>query len=262
VSGFGEWRQAVTTRTQLDASVRVDRYNEFGTSWSPAVGVGWWPREVLRLRASAGRAFRVPTFTERYYHDPANLARADIGPEASWSGEGGADVFLSNGWLVQATMFGRHDHDVIDWLRATPTDRWQTYNVHHVTTRGVELAARKTFASGAFLQAEYTALDVDAAAITLLSKYILEYAPHTIAAAAVVPLPAAVRFAPRLEYKHRRRNTRQFDYSVLDVRLSRAFRGFEVRLDGANLGNTRYQEIAGVDMPGRAISVSLEISSK
>ena len=41
LSGFGEWRQAVGVRMQLDASLRVDRYSEFGAAWSPAAGVGW-----------------------------------------------------------------------------------------------------------------------------------------------------------------------------------------------------------------------------
>ena len=100
VSGFGEWRQEIGTRAQVDGTLRVDRYNEFGTSWNPSVGVGWWPSRRVRLRASAGRAFRVPTFTERYYSDPANLARAEVGPETAWAGEGGADVFLAGGWIA------------------------------------------------------------------------------------------------------------------------------------------------------------------
>lgn len=262
LSGFGEWRLALAKSAQLDASLRVDRYTEFGASWSPALGAGWWPTSAVRLRTSVGRAFRVPTFTERYYNDPANLARAVVGPEASWSADGGADVFLGTGWLVQATAFERKDRDVIDWLRATPADRWQTYNVHHVTTRGLELAIRRTFSGGAFLQAGYTALDLDAAAITLLSKYILEYAPHTVVAAGVVPLPAGIRLAPRLEYKHRRRNASRFDYALLDVRLSRAFRGFELRADGTNLGNATYQEVAGVAMPGRAATVSIRVGGR
>lgn len=262
ISAFGEWRQALNTRTQLDASLRADRYREFGSAWSPALGIGWWPTAALRLRGSVGRAFRVPTFTERYYHDPAHLARDETGPESAWTGEAGADVFLTGGWLLQATIFGRQDHDVIDWLRATPAEQWRTYNVHHVDTRGVELAVRKALAGGAFVQAEYTALDVNAAAITLLSKYILEYAPHTIAAAAVIPLPAALRLAPSIEYKHRRRNVSRFDYTLIDLRVSRAFEKFALRLDATNLGDTRYQEIAGVDMPGRAVTVSLAIGRR
>src|SRR5678816_3524544 len=46
VSGFGEWRQEIGTRTQVDGTLRVDRYNEFGTSWSPSAGIGWWPSSM------------------------------------------------------------------------------------------------------------------------------------------------------------------------------------------------------------------------
>jgi iron complex outermembrane receptor protein len=42
VSGFGEWRHSLGTRTQLDASVRIDRYSGFGVSTNPWFGAGWW----------------------------------------------------------------------------------------------------------------------------------------------------------------------------------------------------------------------------
>ena len=102
VSAFGEWRHVLNTNTQLDASLRVDHYTEFGTAWNPGLGIGWWPVPTVRLRASTGRAFRVPTFTERFYSDPANWARPEVGPEAAWAGEGGADLFLSQNWTASA----------------------------------------------------------------------------------------------------------------------------------------------------------------
>ncbi len=259
VSGFGEWRQALSPTTQLDASLRVDRYTEFGTAWSPSLGIGWWPTDTLRLRASAGRAFRVPTFTERYYSDPANLARPEVHAETAWAGDAGADVFLARGWTLGATLFGRQDDDVIDWLRATTADRWRTYNIRDVDTLGVELTAGKTLTGGTFLQVAYTGLDVQAAGVTQLSKYVLDYAPHAFSAAAVVPLPAGLRIAPRIEFKHRTRSTGQSEYTVLDLRLSRRFGIYELRADGSNLGDATYQEVVGVAMPGRAFSASLAI---
>ena len=259
VSGFGEWRQALSATTQFDASLRVDRYTEFGTAWSPSLGVGWWPSAALRLRASAGRAFRVPTFTERYYSDPANFARPEVHAETAWAGDAGADVFLPSGWTLGATLFGRLDHDVIDWLRATPAERWRTYNIRDVDTLGVELTAGKTLAGGTFLQVAYTGLDVQAAGVTQLSKYVLDYAPHAFSAAAVVPLPAGLRVAPRIEFKRRTRSTGQSEYTALDLRVSRRFGTYEVRVDGSNLGDAVYQEVLGVAMPGRAVSVSLAV---
>ena len=268
ISAFGEWRQELGRRVQLDAAVRVDRYDEFGTSWSPSLAAGWWPASAVRIRGSAGRAFRVPTFTERYYTDPANLARAEVGPETAWAGEGGGDLFLPNGWMLQVTAFARADEDVIDWLRPTVADRWRTYNIRDVDTRGVELSARRTFAGGGFVQAGYTAVDLDAAAVDQLSKYVLDYAPHSFAAGAAVPLPGRFSVAPRVEYRHRTRatgpqSTATQDYVLLDARVSRRFsQMFELYVEGTNLFDREYQEIAGVAMPGAAMSVSLAIAMR
>jgi iron complex outermembrane receptor protein len=260
LSAFGEWRQELGRRTQLDASLRVDRYSEFGGSANPSLGFAWWPSSLVRLRTSAGRAFRVPTFTERFYSDPANLARPEVGPERAWAGEAGADLFLESGWVVEATAFGRDDHDVIDWLRATPAERWRTYNIRDVQTRGIEIGARRTWPEGSFVSASYTGLDVDAEAVDLLSKYVLDYAPHSFTAAASLPLPARFRVSPRLEYRRRTRSSGTSDYALLDVRAGRRVgRLLEIFVEGTNLFDVEYQEVAGVAMPGAAMSVAVAI---
>ena len=270
VSAFGESRYAVTPTVQLDGSLRIDRYDEFGTAASPGAGVSWWPGSArrLRVRASGGGAFRVPTFTERYYRDPANQANADVGPEHSWSGEGGVDLFVGTGWVVQAGAFTRHDRDVIDWLRATPADVWRTYNVHRARSVGAELTVRRVWTNGSFVQGGYTRTDVSTETLsslcgapTCLSKYVLDYAPHVLVGAAFVQLPGGVRLAPRLEYKHRQRNADFSDSTILDVRVSRVFGIYEIRAEGTNLGNEVYQEVAGVAMPGRAATITLAIGS-
>jgi outer membrane receptor protein involved in Fe transport len=170
------------------------------------------------------------------------------------------DVLMPKGVVLQASFFGRADSDVIDWLRPTTAERWRTYNVRDVDTLGIELGARKTFASGAFLQGQYTALDVSAPTVTQLSKYVLDYAPHSVAVAAGVPLPWQFRVAPRIEYRRRSRSTGTSDYVLLDAVVGRRFGPmFELLVDGANLLDAEYQEISGVAMPGATVSVSLVV---
>jgi len=260
ISGFAQWRWALGPRAQVSGAIRADAYSTFGDAWSPTVEFSWWASHAVKLRASTGRAFRVPTFTERYYSDPANLARADVQPEHAWSGEGGADVALPGGVLVQGTVFRRADRDVIDWLRETPAERWQTYNIRAIDTVGVETGVRRRFGTGAFLLVDYTWLDLDASDVTQLSKYALDYAPHSLVAAGSVVLPWRVRVAPRIEYKRRTRSTGKEDYMLLDVRVGRRLSSLlDVYVDGTNLLDRSYTEVAGVPMPGAAMMVSLAI---
>ena len=172
-------------------------------------------------------------------------------------------MLTAGGVLVQATLFGRADANVIDWLRPTTADRWQTYNVRDVSTRGIEIGARRTLPSGAFLKAQYTAIDVEAAAVTQLSKYLLDYSPHSLTAAASIPLPAEFRVAPRIEYRRRSRSSGTSDYVLLDARVGRRIgRMLDLFVDGTNLLDANYQEIAGVEMPGAAVSVSLAVRAR
>src|SRR5690606_18838945 len=54
------------------AGARVDWHERHASFVSPSASVAWWPLADLRLRGSVGRALRTPTWTERYYRDPAN----------------------------------------------------------------------------------------------------------------------------------------------------------------------------------------------
>lgn len=259
LSAFTEWRQTIGATTQWDAGLRVDRYTQFGTAWSPSFGIGKWTSSRTRIRASVARAFRVPTFTERYYSDPANWARPEVGPETAWAAETGVDASLANAWTVGATVFGRRERDVIDWLRSGPAERWRTYNVRNVKTAGLELSATRSFPNQAFLQVQYTALAVRAPAVAQLSKYVLDFSPHIFTATAATPVFRGVRLAPRVEYKRRSRGTGTVDYVLVDARVSRRFGLYELQIDATNLLDTRYQEIVGVEMPGRAVIGSIRV---
>jgi outer membrane cobalamin receptor len=269
VSGFAEWRHSIGRAISLDASLRADRYDGFGASWNPSAGIGWWATGRLRLRASAARAFRVPTFTERYYSDPANLARPEVGPEHAWAEEAGADVFLPGDWVVHGVAFRRTDTNVIDWLRPNTTVRWQTFNVRDVDTTGVELGVSRALPRDGLLRAEFTGLDVSAPAVTQLSKYALDYAPRSLTTTLVLPRFGRVRVAPRFEYRDRRRPRAHADgsvavssqdYLLLDTRVGvRLSSRLELLVDGSNLFDVEYQEVAGVPMPGAKLAAMLVV---
>ena len=257
LSGFAEWRRRLGARAQVEASARVGRYAEFGVAWSPSVGAAWWPSSTVRLRTSAGRAFRVPTFTERYYSDPAHLARADLGPETAWASDAGVDLFTTRGWMLGATVFGRFEQNVIDWLRATVADRWRTYNIRDVDSVGVELSATKTLLRGALVQVQYTGLDTRSGPVNQLSKYTFDAVPRALGAGGVMTLPGKLQVAPRIEYRRRARTAATSEYVVVDLRVARGFGRYRVAIEGTNALNSVYQEVVGVDAPPRSLTFTL-----
>ena len=194
VSGFGEWRQDIgrTRAARRHHSRRsLQRVRHVVEPVSRASGGGRHRRFVCgrrrRARSACRRSPSATTRTRRTWRARRSVPRPRGRVRVARTCSSPADGSL------QATMFGRADENVIDWLRPTTADRWRTYNIRDVDTRGVELGIRKTFASGPMVLAEYTALDVDAAAVDQLSKYVLDYAPHSFVAAAVIPLPGRIQ---------------------------------------------------------------------
>jgi iron complex outermembrane receptor protein len=251
--GVVELRQAIGSRLVVQPGVRVDQYSRFGTAWSPAIAASGWILPDLRWRTATGRSFRVPTYTELYYRDPNHLASDDLVPERAWSTDVGVDAY-ARGWTASATAFGRWDADVIDWVRAVPTERWHTTNIRDVDTTGVELGVTRRLGV-ALWGVRYTGQHADAPTLALLSKYVLDFAPHALS------LSGATTWR-RLDLGTHVTYTRRADgreYWVADLRVAHPIGRAEVYADVANAFDQAYQEVKGVDMPGRWIKVGLRL---
>jgi outer membrane cobalamin receptor len=253
-SVLGELRQQVGRRVVVHPGLRIDTYSRFGTAVSPSVSVSGWMTPHVKWRGSVGRAFRVPTFTELYYRDPNHEALGDLDPEHAWTGDAGVDAFAGQ-WSASATVFGRRESNVIDWVRQSPAERWHTTNIRDVRTSGVELSVRRSLGRTGAASLQYTGLSSKASALDLLSKYVLDYAPHSLSASASAGW-RALSAGSRVELRQRADGRR---YCVVDLRVARPLGRVEVYADLANAFDASYQEIRGVDMPGRWLKVGLRV---
>jgi iron complex outermembrane receptor protein len=249
-----EAQRGLGGRTIVYPSLRYDRYTDFGGSWSPSLAAVVAVARGVRVRGSAGRAFRVPTFTERYYRDPAHAARADIGAERAWGIEGGLD-WSGRGTTAFITPFWRRETDVVDWIREFPSDLWHTANIRTVATSGVETGLMRAWSRG-FLRAEYTWLRSSAPSLTVLSKYVLDYTPRVLAVSGTVQGPAALRFGARTDCKHKGDGS---SFCGVAARVSRPVGRVDLYVDVSNLFDVRYQEIAGVDTAPRWVAAGVRI---
>ncbi|MCC7007781.1 MAG: TonB-dependent receptor [Acidobacteria bacterium] len=253
-SVFGDVSIPAGARSLVHGGLRLDAYSTFGRSLNPSIAVSTQATSSLRLNASASRGFRIPTFTELYYSDPANLGTPTLTPETSWSLDSGVE-WSSLGWTWTVTPFRRWDRNVIDWLRPSPADKWRSTNVRDVAATGVETSLAKRWGSG-MVRLSYAGLHVDAPALTLQSKYVLEYARHQIGGSLSLPIGQTFRVA--LNVDHRRRFDGQA-YGLVGARVTRRFARADVFVDGSNLLNETYHEIVGVAMPGRWVTAGVTL---
>ncbi|MGE5313829.1 MAG: TonB-dependent receptor plug domain-containing protein [Acidobacteriota bacterium] len=123
-------------------SIRLDRFSDVGTSVNPKVGfnAGIEDFDALRLRASIGKNFRVPTFNELYWKTGGN---PDLVPEHSLSVDAGVLSTVPFFGVVdfEANYFYIDSRDRILWLPGA-NNLWSPKNIRHVQSQGVELSAR------------------------------------------------------------------------------------------------------------------------
>jgi len=242
---------------RMGLGVRVDRREGFETFVSPSLSLGIPLTAALRLRAQAGRAFRTPTWTERYYEDPANLGTPDLRGERSWSAEVGADASLPGGALLRATAFRRHSDDLIDWARPVddPDGRWRTRNVQSATFDGLELTGQAGTLSTVRLSVQASWLDVETEdAEGFGSKSTLRPLVRTLGLALEREIPGGGVARVGL-----RDQTRAGEAGVLllDARLGLGLPFGELFLAGTNLADEGYPDLSGLPAQGRALSIGL-----
>ena len=167
-----DWKATLGARVErwqaMDGAISdATRTLTFGsrreTHVSPKAALAWQLSHDWVLKASVGRAVRMPTVSELYQgsiavdvivnNDP------DLEPETSWTGEFTAERELGNG-LLRATWFHEDTRDAL-YSQTNVTvipNVTSIQNVDHIRTSGLELAyqAEGVFVTGFDLSASLT----------------------------------------------------------------------------------------------------------
>ncbi len=152
--GVHRWRlgafvDATWTRggLTLHPALRLDADRPSGagrsiTVLSPQLGAVWQPGPSwFRLKGQVGRAYRAPTFNERFYEPGGNPS---LRAESGWSAEGGTAVeFGTDARSLQSevTAFATRLRDQIVWQPSfvgPGLQVWRPSNLAQVFTRGLE----------------------------------------------------------------------------------------------------------------------------
>lgn len=142
VSATGDYgRLLIFPALRADAYLRASGAERSVSAISPRLGLNYAPLadRRFRLKASAGGAFRAPTFNDRFwrYSDPnAPAGDPNLRPERGWTTDLGI-LFHHTIFRAEVTAFGSWLRDQIVWL-PSPAGTYAPINIGRTVTRGVE----------------------------------------------------------------------------------------------------------------------------
>jgi iron complex outermembrane receptor protein len=244
-------------RFSFSFGAREEVFDTGRTEFSPSVAAGVWVKPGWKLKASASRAFRLPTYTDLYYHDPATLGNPNLVPETAWSYEGGLLWDRGGHYKAEITVFERRVENDIDYVRASSADLWHAENLGRVDFTGVETFFELRLPHRQRLDVSYTGLYGAQNALNgVESRYVFNYPVNDVVVSWQGALPGNVVARSRLGVTER--HTRD-PYALWDASVGREFRHVAAHLAFSNLTNTQYQEIEGVAMPGRSVVIGMDL---
>jgi iron complex outermembrane receptor protein len=255
-SGYVFYDLRALRRFSLSAGIREEIYGSGLVATSPSLSGAAWLNSRMKLRASVSRAFRLPTYTDLYYSDPANRGNPNLKHETATNYEAGLDAYIHEGIRAAVTVFHRRDRNVIDYVRATPADLWQATNFDQLNFTGVEASGEFQPRRGQTVRLGFTGLHgVRAGQDVLLSKYTFNYPVQSGVAEWRGMLGGTIAARARIGAVSRLNRS---PYAVWDT--SATWAKGRVRPFGqiANITSTRYQEIPGVALPGRTVMGGIE----
>jgi iron complex outermembrane receptor protein len=262
-AGYANLSLRSLRRFSLSVGGREEILSGGDAVFSPSAAASYSLSSTVRLRGSAGHGFRLPTYTDLYYSDPATNGNPALKPETSWSYEGGLDWKPTNGRItLTAAGFRLQQSNAIDYSKTLPLtagEKWQAINVPTLNITGAEVSARLRISSTEWIDLSYTAAHSGNLPANYLSEYAFNYAAQNAVFGWTGQLPGAWghQIAAHTQVNLVQKTT-QTAYPLWDASLARNTGNLRPYLRLANLSNTGYTEIVGVPMQGRTVLGGVE----
>jgi len=255
-AGYIDYDVRALGRFSFSVGAREEVFDSNGAQFSPSVTGGVWLKPGWKLKASVGRGFRLPTYTDLYYSDPVHIPNPNLLPETAWSFEGGLLWDPGGRYKAEVTVFERRERNDIDYVRSSSSAPWQAENIARLNFTGVE-ASFEYRVHRQRIDVAYTGLyGAQSALGGLQSEYVFNYPSNDARVSWRGTLPG--NFVARSRIGVVKRYGRD-PYALWDASVGREFKNVSAHLAFSNLTNTGYQEIEGVAMPGRSIILGMDV---
>lgn len=152
---FVEDQYTLHEKLLLNAGIRWDRYETFGSTTNPRLGLIFKPVEKTAIKALWGTAFRAPNAYEMYYSVDLNRGNPHLEPETIRTGELVFERYLSDRYRAMASAYVSHVDGLIS--QTVQSDGGLTFlNLDTVGTRGVEAELEARWRSSIAVRFSYS----------------------------------------------------------------------------------------------------------
>jgi len=250
-------------KLDVTPGVAMTYFSDFDFNAFPGLDIGYEISPNLRAYGNIGYTYRIPTYTDLFYSDPATEGNPDLEPEEAFSQEVGLKYFSSK-FNASIALFNRDAENLIDYIRPNVTDGiFTATNIREVNTKGLEFDASYNFKVNEFTQTlafGYAYLDDN---ILDQNPELSRYSLNTLRHQYVTRLSTQFlkNLSHNIVYKYAERTTGQ-TYNVWDASLIYRLKQAEFTITASNIFDADYIEAGFVPMPPSNVLFGLRYTFK
>lgn len=247
-------------KLDVTPGVAVTYFSDFKFHAFPGLDIGYRLNEFFKIYGNTGYTYRIPTYTDLFYSDPATLGNADLQPEEALSAEIGGK-YISPKLTGSFALFYRDASNLIDYVKENEEDRFMATNLRDLYTKGFEFNTSYNFKVNNLNQSlslGYTFIEDEAGGLDLnFSRYSVNSLKHHFVSRLSSQVTKKINF--NVIYKHAER-TSGLSYNVWDASAVIHAKQFEFTFTAANIFNADYIETGFVPMPPSNVLCGLRYS--
>jgi outer membrane receptor for ferrienterochelin and colicins len=153
---YAQAEMALSSKFLLNAGLRYDYHDGFGSTLSPRLGLLYSPNEGTTLKALYGRAYRAPNAYELYLATPGyNKANPSLDPETIQTLELVLERRLGSGLTASTSAYFYDVDDLISQQRDQSDGLLVFRNADSVRATGLEFELDGAYPSGLSFRASY-----------------------------------------------------------------------------------------------------------
>lgn len=237
-------------KLDITPGIALTYFSDFKFHAFPGLDVGFQITNNLRAYGNMGYTYRIPTYTDLFYSDPATAGNPDLEPEEAFAQEIGLKYFTSK-FSASVAFFNRDATNLIDYIRPNISEGiFTATNITEVNTKGLEFDTSYNFKLRDFTQTlafGYAFLDDNILDQNQdLSRYSLNTLKHQFNTRFSTQLFKNIR--QNIVYKYAERTTGQ-TYNVWDASIVMRLKQMEFNITASNIFNAEYIETGFVPMP-------------